>query len=257
MLIYRKAIDFCACITCLNILRNFIFLGSKITANGDCGHKIKRCLLAPWTKNYDKPRQHIKKQRHYFADKGPTNQSYGFSGSHIWMWELDHKEGWAPKNWCFWTVVLEKTLESPLDCKEIKPNNPKGNYPEYSLEGLMLKLKLQYFGHLMERTDSFEKTLMLGKIEGRRRRGRQRMRWDGWMASLTQWTWIWARSRRWWKTGKWIFPTQGSNLGFPHFRQILYQLSRQGNLCSDRKVLAFVIFSHLQTLFVEKSFTML
>jgi len=93
------------------------------------------------------------------------------------MWELDHKEGWASKKWCFWTVVLEKTLESPLDCKEIKPVNPKGNQSEYSLEGLMLKLKLQYFGHLMRRTDSLEKTLTLGKIEGRRRRGQQRMKW--------------------------------------------------------------------------------
>ena len=78
---------------------------------------------------YDQPRQHIKKQRHYFADKGPHSQSYGFSSSHVWMWELDHKENWAPKNWCFWTVVLEKTLESPLDCKEIQPVNPKGNQP--------------------------------------------------------------------------------------------------------------------------------
>ena len=76
--------------------------------------------LAPWKKSYYQPRQHIKKQRHYFADKGPSNQSYGFSSSHVWIWELDHKESWAPKNWCFWTVVLEKTLESPLDCKEIK-----------------------------------------------------------------------------------------------------------------------------------------
>ena len=89
----------------------------------------------------------------------PTN---GFSSSHVWMWELDHKESWAPKNWCFWTVVLEKTLESPLDCKEIKLVNS-----EYLLEGLMLKMKLQYFGHLMQRADSFEKTLMLGKIEGK------------------------------------------------------------------------------------------
>ena len=91
------------------------------------------------------------------------------------MWELDHKESWVPKSWCFWTVVLEKTHESPLDCKEIQPVSP-----ENSLEGLMLKLKLQYFGHLMQRTDSLEKTLMLGKIEGRRRRGWWRMRWlDG------------------------------------------------------------------------------
>ena len=93
------------------------------------------------------------------------------------MWELDHKESWAPENWCFWILVLDKTLESPLDCKEIKSVNPKGIRPEYSLEGLMLKLKLQYFGHLMRRTDSFEKTLMPRKIEGRRRRGWKRMRW--------------------------------------------------------------------------------
>ena len=84
-------------------------------------------MLAPWKKSYDKPRQHIKKQRHYFADKGPSSQSYGFSSSHVWMWELDHNESWASKNWCFWTVVLEKTLESPLVCKEIKPVHPKGN----------------------------------------------------------------------------------------------------------------------------------
>ena len=96
------------------------------------------------------------------------------------MWKLDYKESWALKNWCFWTVVLEKTLESPLDCKEIQPVHPKGNQSWILLEGLMLKLKLQYFGHVMRRTDSLEKTVMLGKIEGRRRRGRQRMRWlDG------------------------------------------------------------------------------
>ena len=92
------------------------------------------------------------------------------------MWELDHKQGWAVKNWCFWTAVLEKTLESPLDYKEIKPLNPKSISPEYSLERLMLKLKLQYFGHLMWRADSLEKTLILRKIEGRRIRGWQRMR---------------------------------------------------------------------------------
>ena len=93
------------------------------------------------------------------------------------MWDLDYKGDWEPKNWCFWTVMLEKTIESPLDSKEIQPVHPKGNQSEYSLEGLMLKLKLQYFGHLMQRTDSFEKTLILGKIEGRSRRGWQRMRW--------------------------------------------------------------------------------
>ena len=84
-------------------------------------------MLAPWKKSYDQPRQYIKKQRHYFANEGPSSQSCGFPGSHVWMWELDSKESWALKDWCFWSVVLEKTLESPLDCKEIKPVNPKGN----------------------------------------------------------------------------------------------------------------------------------
>ena len=83
--------------------------------------------LASWKKSYDQPRQHIKKQRCYFANKGPSSQSYGFSSSHVWKWELDYKESWAPKNWCFWTVVLEKTIESPLNSKEIQPVHPNGN----------------------------------------------------------------------------------------------------------------------------------
>ena len=109
----------------METVADFIFGGSKITADGDCSHEIKRCLL-PGRKamtNIDS----ILKCRHYFANKGPSSQSYGFSSSHVWMCELDHKESWAPKNCCFWTVVLEKTLESPLDCKETQPVNPKGN----------------------------------------------------------------------------------------------------------------------------------
>ena len=108
------------------------------------------------------------------------------------LYHLSHQGSWTPMNCCFWTVMLEKTLESPLDCKEISL--------EYSLEGLMLKLKLQYFGHLMQRTDSFEKTLMLDKIEGGRRRGQ--LEWDCWMASPTQWTWVWVNSGSWWWTGR-------------------------------------------------------
>ena len=81
----------------------------------------------PWKENYDQPRQHIKKQTHYFVNKGPSSQGYGFSSGHVWMWDLDYKESWVPKNWCFWTVMLEKTLESPLDCKKIQPVHPKGN----------------------------------------------------------------------------------------------------------------------------------
>ena len=104
---------------------NFIFLGSKITAYGDCSHEIKRCLLL--RRKAMTKLDCIKQQRHQFADKGPYYQSYGFSSSHVWMWELDCKEGWVPKNWCLQIVVLEETLESPLDCKEIKPVNLKGN----------------------------------------------------------------------------------------------------------------------------------
>ena len=106
----------------------------------------------------------------------------------------------STKNWCFWTVVLEKTLESPLDCKEIQPVHPKRDSPRCSLEGLMLMLKLQYFGHLMWRVDSLEKTLMLGGI-GAGGEGADRG-WDGWIASPTQWTWVWVNSGRWWWTGR-------------------------------------------------------
>ena len=141
--------SYCCFLTCIQIsqeagkavwyyhlLKNFPQLVSKITADGDCNHEIKR--PAPWKKSDDHPRQHFKMQRHYFADKGSSSQGYDFSSSHVWMWELYYEESWEPKNWCFWTVVLEKTPESPLDCKKIKPVHPKGDLPEYSLEGLML-----------------------------------------------------------------------------------------------------------------------
>ena len=148
-------------------------------------------MLAPWKESYDQPRQHIKKQRHDFIQKGPSSQGYGFSSSHVWMWELDYKESWVPKNWCFWAVVLEKTLESLLDCKEIKPVNSKKIYPEYSVEGLLLKLKLQYFGHLMQRTHMkrpwcWERLKAGGEGDNRG--------WDGWMASPSRWTWVWVGS---------------------------------------------------------------
>ena len=151
----------------METVTNFIIWGSKITACGDCSHEIRSLLLG---RKVMTNLESMLKSSHYLVNKGLSSQSYGFSSSHVWMWELDYKESWASKNWCFWTVV-EKTLKSPLDCKEIQPVSPKGNQPDYSLEGLMLKLKLQLFGHLMQRTDSLEKTLMLGKIKDRRRRG--------------------------------------------------------------------------------------
>ena len=111
------------------------------------------------------------------ANKSSYTQSDGFSCSHVWMWMLDCKEGWVPKNWCFWISILKNTLKSPLDSKGSNQSFLKEINPDYSLEGVILKMKLQYFGHVMWRASSLEKKLMLGKIEGRRRRGHQRMRW--------------------------------------------------------------------------------
>ena len=110
-------------------------------------------LKDAFKESYDQPRQCNKKQRHYFVNKGPSSQGYGFSSGHVWIWMLDYKESWVPKNWCFWTVVLDKTLESPLRARRSNQSTLKEISPEYSLEVLMLKLKLQYFGHLMQRTD--------------------------------------------------------------------------------------------------------
>ena len=133
-----------------------------------------------WEESYDQPRQHIQKQRYYFVELGPSSQGYGFSSSHVWMWELDCEESWVPKNWCFWTVVLKRLLRVPWTARRSNQSILKEISPVCSLEGLMLKLKLQYFGHLIRSADSLEKTLMLGGIGGRRRRRRQRMRWvDG------------------------------------------------------------------------------
>ena len=156
-------------------------------------------MLAPWKKSNDKPRQHIKKQRHHFADKGLSSQSYGFLvvvyGYESWTikkaehWRINAFElrCWGKLLRISWTARSNQSI-----LKEINP--------EYSLEGLMLKLKLQYFGHLLQKANSLKKTLMLGKIEGRRRRDDRR--WDGWMASPTRWTRVWVNSGRWWRTGK-------------------------------------------------------
>ena len=143
-------------------------------------------------KKEDKPEQHIKEQRHHFANKGLYSQSYSFS-SNVWMWELDCEESWAPKNWCFWTVVLEKTFESPLDSKEIKSDNPNGNQTWI----------------FIGRTDAEGETPILWPPDAVNHWKRpwcwERLRargeggnsgWSDWMASLTQWTWVWANSGR-------------------------------------------------------------
>ena len=157
-------------------------------------------MLIPWKKSYDQPRQHVKKQRHYFANKGASSQGYGFPvviyGCESWtIMKAEHWRTDAFELWCW-----RRLFRIPWTARKSKQSIPKEISPGCSLEELMLKLKLQYSGHLMQRTDSLEKTLMLGKIEGSRRNGRQRMRWLN--ASPTQWTWIWANSGRWWRTGK-------------------------------------------------------
>ena len=133
-------------------------------------------MLTPWKEHYDQSRQHTKKQRHYFANKDPSSQGYGFSSSHVWMWELDYKESWVPKNWCFWTVVLEKTFESPLDCKEIQPVHPRVDQSWAFIGRIDVEIPILWPPDA-KRTDSLEKALMLGKIEGGRRSARQRMGW--------------------------------------------------------------------------------
>ena len=151
--------------------------------------------------SYDQPRQHIKKQRHDFTNKGSSSQSYGFPSNHVWMWELDYKESWVPKNWCFWTVVLEKTLDSPLDCKEIQLVHPKGNQSwifigrtDAEAETPTLWPPDAKMTH-WKRPPCWERLKVGGK-------GDDRGGWDGWMASPTQWTWVWVSSRSWWWTGK-------------------------------------------------------
>ena len=125
---------------------------------------------------------------------------YGFYSGHVWMGELDYKESWAPNNWWFWTVVLEKPLESPLDCKEIQPAHSKGDQSWVFIGRTDEKLKLQYFGHLMQRVDSLERPWCGERLRAGGE-GDDRGR-DGWMASLTQWTWVWVDSRSWWWTGR-------------------------------------------------------
>ena len=176
-----------------------IFLASKITADGYCSHKIKKCLLLG-RQVMTNLGSILKSLRHYFVNKGPSSQGYGFSSGHVWMWELDYKEKCALKNWCLWTVVLEKTLESPLDCKEIQPV-----HPGWSVLGVHWKDWCWSWNSnalaiwweeltLLKRPWCWESLRAGGEGDDRE--------WDGWKASLTQWTWVWVKSGSWWWTGR-------------------------------------------------------
>ena len=177
-----------------------IFLGSKITADGDCNHENKRqvSFIFPWKKSYDQPRQHIKKQRHYFANKGPSSQSCGFSSSHVWMWELDSKESWVPKNGCFWAVVLKKILENPLDFKEIQPVHSKDQSWVF-IGRTNVETETPILFTWCEELTQLKRPRCWERLKAG---GEGDRAWDGWMASRTQWAWIWVNSRSWWWTGR-------------------------------------------------------
>ena len=157
---------------------------------------------APLKKSYDKPRQHILKQRHYFGNKGPSSQSYGFSSSHVRLWELGHKEGWVLKNWYFWTVVLGNTLETPLDCKEIKPDHPKGNESWVFTGSTDAEAETPTLWPPDEKNQLIGKGSDAGKYWGQEGGHGDDRGTDSWMASLTPLTWIWEDSGMWWWTGK-------------------------------------------------------
>ena len=180
----------------METVTDFLFLGSKITADGDCSHEIKRRLLLG-RKTMTNLDSILKSRDITLLTKVPPSQSYGFSSSHVWMWDLDSKESWAPKNWCFWTVVLEKTLESPLDYKEIKPVHPKGNQSWIFIGRTDAEAETPIHWppdvknwFIWKDPDAQERLKMGGEGDNRG--------WCGWMASLTQWTWAWVSSRGWW-----------------------------------------------------------
>ena len=184
----------------METVTDFILGGSKIAADSDCSHEIKRCLLLGRKAMTNLDSVFKSRDITFFTNKGPSSQSYDFSSSHIWMWELDHKESWALKNWCFWTVGLEKTLESPLDCKEIKSVHPKGDESWLFIGSSDAKAETP----ILWPPD--EKNWLIGKDPDAGRDWRWEEKgtkgWDGWVASPVWWTRVWASSRSWWWTGK-------------------------------------------------------
>ena len=173
----------------VDTVAGFIFLGSKITADGDCSHEIKTRLLLgrKVMTNLDSI---LKKQRHYFVNKGLSSQGYGFSSSHVWMWELDSEESWVPKNWCFWTVVLEKTLESPLDCKEIQPVHPKGDKSWVFIGRTDAKAETPILWPPDEKSWLIWKDHDAGRDWGQEEKGTTK-------DEVVGWTWVWVDSGNW------------------------------------------------------------
>ena len=197
---------------------DFIFLDSKITTDGDCSHEMKKCL-PPGRKamtNLD----NILKNRHYFANKGPYTQTYSFSSSHVRLWELDQKEGWAPKIWYLRTVVLEKTLECPLDCKEIQPVHPKGNQSWIFTGRTDAEAEAPIFQPLNGNIQLIGKDPDVEKDWRQEEKGTTEDEMVGWN-SLTQWPWVWANSGRWWRTEK---PSVLQSLGL---QKVRYDLATQ------------------------------
>ena len=190
----------------VEVVTDFLFLGSQITEDGDWNQKTTACQQ----ESYDKPRQCVEKQRHYSADKGLYGRGYGLPSGHIQLWELDHKKGRMPKNWCLWTVVLEKTPESPLNFKEIKPVNLNGDQPWIFTRRTDAEAEAPVFW------SSDVNRWFIGKVPDVGKDWRQKENWavEDEMARQ-QWTWTWANSRRWWGTGKpGMLLTMGSQRGW-------------------------------------------
>ena len=226
----------------METVTDFIFLGPQITVNGDRSHVIK--TLTSWKKSHDNSRQHIKKLRHHFANKGLYSQSNGFSSSHVQMRQLDYEESWALKNWCFWTVVLEKTLESPLDSKEIQPVHSKGDQP------------WDFFGRNDAKAETpvlwlpHAKSWLIGKDPdagrdwGQEEKGTTEDEMAG--ASPTQWTWVWVNSGRWWWTGKpGVLLFMGlQSVGHDWVTELNWRANLQGVKCRNGNIINVPAFIH-------------
>ena len=178
--------------------------------------------LAPWKESYDQTRQHIKKQKHYFANNGPSSQGYGFSSGHVWMWELNYKESWTPKNWCFWSAVLEKTLESPLDCKEIQPVNPKGNHSWIFIGRTDIEAETPILWPPDAKSWFIWKDPDAGKDWGqeeKRTTEDEMVGWHHWLNGR-----VWVNSGSWWWTGRpGVFRFMGSQrVGHDWVTELIY-----------------------------------